>query len=82
MKTKAHISVSYFNKGKHYTNTFTTDAKDPQRLFDNAIQDANVWAQLHNGQVTVTRKIDSLYINYLEVNGYNNMERVIELNKY
>ena len=75
MKTKVKVSVSYFNKGKHFSNSFETAVKDPQSLFDNAIADANVWAKMHGGQVTITRKVDSLYINYLEVNQYNNVER-------
>ena len=55
------------NKGKCVTNTFKSKVKDPQLLFDNAIADANVFAHLHKGQVSITRKIDSLYINYLDV---------------
>lgn len=61
------VSVSYMNAGRSVTSSFEIATKEPQAIFDNAIQDANVFAQLHNGSVQITRKVNSLYINYLDV---------------
>jgi hypothetical protein len=66
MKT-VKISVTYFAHGKAVTNTFKTQAKDPQSLFNNAIQDANVAAQIQGGQVSISRKVDKLHIQYLNM---------------
>lgn len=52
--------------GQCMNTSFETKAKDPQTVFDNAIADANIFASQHNGQVSVTRKLNSLSICYLD----------------
>jgi hypothetical protein len=64
---KVQISVSYFKDKKVKTHVYEHESKNPQSLFDNAIADANCFARLRNSQVLITRKFDSLYINYLDV---------------
>ncbi|MCA6372268.1 MAG: hypothetical protein IM631_12885 [Cytophagales bacterium] len=61
------VSVSFFVKGKVQTNSFNTKAKDPQAFFDKVIADANAFAALRKGHVAITRKIDRLYVNYLDI---------------
>jgi hypothetical protein len=61
------ISVSYFSKGKCITHSRKMQTSNPQTVFDNAVCDANVAAHLHKGKVQITRKLNSLYINYLDL---------------
>lgn len=60
------ISISYMTAGRCVTSSFESTAKDPQSIFDNAVADANVFARTHNGQVSITRKVNSLSICYLD----------------
>jgi hypothetical protein len=67
MESKVEISVSYFKNGAVKSHVYEHKSENVQALFDNAIKDANEFARLRNGQVSITRKIDSLYINYLDI---------------
>lgn len=64
---KVKVSISYMAKGRCVTSSFEIATKDHQAIFDNAIQDANVFASLRNGTVQITRKVNSLYINYMGI---------------
>lgn len=64
---KVKVSISYMAKGRCVTSSFEVNTKEPQLIFDNAIQDANVFASLRNGTVQITRKVNSLYINYMGI---------------
>lgn len=66
---KVNITVTYFsNTGKCVTSTYTTSAVDVVSLFHNAVVDANLFAHLHKGSVTISQSIDKLHIQYFGVN--------------
>lgn len=77
--TKVKISVTYFAHGKAVTHTREQDTDNPQGLFQNAIDDANIFAAIHNGQASITRKVDSLYINYLNIKNCQVVDRMFQL---
>jgi hypothetical protein len=76
MKTTVEISYSFMVDGKVANNQFETGVHNVSLLFDNAIADANEYARLRNGQVTIDRTETSLYINYLGVSDSNVIDRL------
>jgi hypothetical protein len=60
------VRKTWLLDGKAVSNSFTI--KNPTKdLFDNAIQDAHIFAERRNGKVTIIRNKKSLYISFLDV---------------
>lgn len=66
-KQTIQIAVTYLSQGKAVTHTRSMQHENPQCLFDNAVADASIFALLHKGEVVISRKVNSLYINYLDL---------------
>ncbi len=62
------VLKSYYANGKVQSNEFAMKTiGDLNVLFNNAIQDAEVYAKLRGGEIAVQREKDRLYISYLGV---------------
>lgn len=56
------------HNGHVKNNTFTIkNVKDVNKFFDNAIEDAQFFAESRNGKPYINRTEKSLYIGYLDV---------------
>jgi hypothetical protein len=80
MKTIS-VRTAYLDKGILKSNEVEVKTiGDINVLFNNAIQDAELFARLRKGKVVISRERDYLYISYLDVPKSNIIDKLYKLN--